>query len=195
MDTLTQIEPLLAQPFFSAAEARKLGIHPSVLAYYCKTGALERVGRGLYREPSRELDVPIEWEDLIITALSIPDGVVCLSTALSFYNLTDEFVREFWIAVPKDKWPPKREHTRIIRMSNMELGRVDLKIGEATVPFFNRERTIVDSFRYLSIETSLTALKRYLQTDTEHKPNPKMLSDYAKELRTEIDSYVMALSI
>ncbi|MCI5066650.1 type IV toxin-antitoxin system AbiEi family antitoxin domain-containing protein [bacterium] len=195
MDTLTQIEPLLSQPFFSSAEARSLGIHPSALAYYCKTGALERVGRGLYREPSRELDVPIEWEDLVITALSVPDGVVCLSTALTFYNLTDEFAREFWIAVPRKKWPPKREHTRIVRMSNMELGKEAVELGEATVPFFDRERTIVDSFRYLSIETALTALKRYLQTDDDYTPDPKKLDQYAKELKTDLSPYVMALSI
>lgn len=195
MEALAQIDTLLTKPFFSSAEARSLGVHPSLLAYYCKTGALERVGRGLYREPGREFDVPIEWEDLVITALSIPDGVICLSTALSFFNLTDEFVREFWIAVPKDKWPPKRDHTRIVRMTDMELGRVSIKVGEATVPFFNRERTIVDSFRYLPIETSLTALKRYLMTDADHKPNLEMLTEFAKALNTDISPYMMALSI
>lgn len=195
MDTLAQIEPLLSKPFFSSSEARLLGVHPSALAYHCKTGALERVGRGFYREPNRELNVPIEWEDLVLKALSIPEGVVCLSTALIFYNLTDEFAREFWIAVPREKWPPKRELTRIVRLSNMKLGKVSIDMGEVKINFFDRERTIVDSFRYLPIETAVTALKRYLKADNEYTPDLKKLNSYAKKLKVDISPYVMALTI
>ncbi len=126
-------------------------MHPSLLAYYCRTGTLEKIGRGLYRESGRDFNVPVEWEDLAVAVLSIPDGVICLSTALSLYQLTEEQIREFWIAVPRVKWPPIRPHTRIIRMSNMELGKTEIALGEARISIFDQERSVVDAFRFLSI--------------------------------------------
>jgi len=192
---LSKIDPLIQKPFFSSAEARSLGVHPSLLAYYCKTGALEKIGRGLYRESGRAFNVPIEWEDLAIAVLSIPDGVVCLSTALSFYELTEEHVREFWIAVPREKWPPKRPHSRIIRMSNMELGKTEIILGEVRIPIFDQERSIVDAFRFLSIETALFALKRYLKGEGGVKPDIKKLKQYAAAQRTDLEKYIMALTL
>lgn len=194
-EPLSKIDPLIQKPFFSTAEARSLGVHPSLLAYYCKIGTLEKIGRGLYRESGRDFNVPIEWEDLAVAVLSIPDGVICLSTALSFYQLTEEQVREFWIAVPREKFPPKRPHTRIVRMSNMELGKTEIVLGEVRIPMFDQERSIVDAFRFLSIETALTALKRYLKGDGGVKPDMKKLKKYATAQRTDLEKYIMALSL
>ena len=194
-ESLSKINPHIKKPFFSAAEARSLGVHPSLLAYYCKTGTLEKIGRGIYRQSGQEFNVPIEWEDLAVAVLSIPDGVVCLSTALSFYELTEEQVREFWIAVPREKFPPKRPHTRIVRMSDMKLGRREIVLGEVRIPMFDQERTIVDAFRYLSIETALFALKRYLKGEGGVKPDIKKLKKYAVAQRTDLEKYIMALSL
>ena len=118
------IASLCKKPFFTTKEARAKGIHPSNLAYYCKKGILERISRGVYRLTTRELDIPIEWEDVAITAGSIPSGVICLITALSYYELTDEIPRQIWIAVARTSRPPKRKNVKVVRMSNMKLGRV-----------------------------------------------------------------------
>lgn len=181
-------------PIFTSKEARKRGIHPSILAYYIKQGTLERVSRGLYRNPNHESNIPTPWEDLVITANSIPEGVVCLISALNLYEMTDEFNRENWIAVPKSSWPKRRRHTRIVRLSNMTLGKVKMKMGSETIWIFDKERTVIDSFRYLSIEIAIKALKAYLQSTKDHQPDFNKLSKYGRILRKDITPYILALT-
>ena len=190
LKSLNKIDKLLKKPLFSAAEARKLGVHPSVLAYYCNKGVLERVSRGFYRLAENNLKTPFEWQDVALVTSSIPNGVICLTTALIYYELTDQFAREIWIAVPRESRPPKRPNTRIVRFSNMSLGVSKVSFGEVSVKMFNRERTIIDSFRYLSKEIAIKALKGYLKNNKERKPDLKKLSKYAKTLRVDISPYI-----
>lgn len=117
-------------------------------------------------------------------------GVLCLITALVYYGLTEEFARDIWIAVPRNTRPPKRPCTRVVRLSNMTLGVVEVSLGEVSVRMFNRERTVVDSFRYLGKEVAIRALKRYLKGRTTHKPDLKKLSRYAKALHTDLSPYI-----
>lgn len=191
--SLKKISPLLRKALFSAAEARRLGIHPSLLAYYCRKGVLERVSRGFYRLANSNLYPPHEWQDVALIARSIPKGVLCLLTALAYYELTDEFAREVWIAVPRESRPPKRSNTKVVRLSNMTLGVTQIQLGRINVRMFDRERTIVDSFRYLSKDTAIKGLKRYLKRTGRDKPDIQKLTKYAKLLRTDIGSYVEAV--
>ena len=94
ISTIDKLSPLLEKPFFSTRESIALGVHPSNLAYYCKTGLIERVSRGVYRSSARESNIPFEWEDVALTAGSIPAGVICQVTALAYYKLTDEIPRQ-----------------------------------------------------------------------------------------------------
>jgi len=195
LSTINKLADILDKPCFSANEARQLGVHPSLLSYYCNNGVLERISRGVYRKANREIDIPIQWEDVALTALSVPAGVICLITALSFYNLTNEIPRQIWIAVPRESWPPTRPNARIVRMSNISLGVEVVRLGEATLQIFDQERTVIDSFRLLSREIAIKALKRYLTTTEIHKPDLIKLRDYSKELRTNISTYVEALTV
>lgn len=194
LSSLDKISELLHRPFFTAKEARAKGVHPSSLAYHCNKGILERISRGIYRAANSQPDVPVEWEDVALTISSIPNGVLCLVTALTYFNLTDEIPRQIWVAVPRDTRPPTRNNTKVIRMSNTDLGIMDVTMGEFAVKMFNEERTIVDSFRYLSKEIAIKALRRYLTTTPSRKPDLKKLTAYAKELRTDISSYVETIT-
>jgi len=75
-----------------------------------------------------------------------------MKTHLALYELTDEMPREHWIAVPHSTTAPKRAGTRIVRMREMTIGKTTYTIGQETVVIFDRERTIIDAFRYLSKE-------------------------------------------
>ncbi|MBI4041976.1 MAG: hypothetical protein HY391_00720, partial [Deltaproteobacteria bacterium] len=176
---------------FSTKDAKGYGIHPSLLTYYHKNGVLDRIAPGFYKVHDAELNVPFEWEDLILTTLSIPNGIICLISALALYELSDQIPRKFWIAIANDRHPPKRQGVRYVRMRNMELGRTTIQLGEFTLPIFDKERTVVDSFRHLSIEIAIKSLQDYLKQDN---PDFNKLSEYAQKLRTHIQPYILSLT-
>ena len=190
----TALAVLLQMPIFKACEARTLGIPSRMLAYYCQKGRIERVSRGLYRVLDIPTDVGLDFEELVLIASSIPHGVICLISALCYYNLTDQIMREYWIAVPNRDRSPKRPHTRIVRMRNMTLGQTKVKIGKYSVKIFDRERTVIDAFRYLSHEVAIKALQMYLRMSGGSKPDIQKLSKYATLLKVSIAHYVMALT-
>lgn len=188
-------QALSKRPVFSSAAGRKAGIPPRMLAYFYSKGQIERVSRGIYKIKDVDFDRDFEWEDLALTTLSIPHGVICLISALCYYDLTDEIMREFWIAVPHSTTSPVRKNARIVRMRNISLGQTTIKIGHQKLKIFDRERTIVDAFRYLDTETSLKALQSYLQTNKDKKPDIGKLQKYAKKLRVNLTPYIEAFTI
>lgn len=188
---LNKLEPFIDIPLFTSAEAEKQGIPRHALAYLVKKGILERIYPGAYRFSQYEPKVEFQWENLALVAISIPDGIICLISALCYYDLTDQVMREMWIAVPHDSFPPKRPNTRIIRMRNVKLGKIQVAFGEYNVYIFDRERCIVDAFRYLSKEIAIKAIQRYFQ-NTKYKPDPKKLGSYAKALRVNITPYILS---
>ncbi len=187
------LKRLSKKAVFSSAEGRKAGIPPRMLAYFCEKKQIERVRKGMYK--IKNLDFDIEWEDLAITALSIPNGVICLISALCYYGLTDEIMREFWIAVPHATTSPTRENARIVRMRNISFGQTAIKIGNQKLKIFDCERTVVDSFRYLDKETALKALQAYLKMSKHRKPDIDKLLRYAKKLRVDITPYISAFTL
>lgn len=185
---------LLKRPSFTTKDAKKLGISPSLLAYYAKIGTIERIAYGTYRNPRVESLAPFEWQDLLEIASSIPQGTICGISALSYYGLTQEIQRQYWIAVPNDSKGMKRPITKIVRMRNTSLGRANITVGEYKVHIFDKERCVVDAFRFLSKESAMYSLKSYMKRTEDHKPDLSKLTRYAKELRVDIVPYIEALS-
>ena len=71
------------------------------------------------------------------------------------------------------------------------LEKLKFLLGEYKVKIFDRERCIVDAFRYLSKEIAIKAIQRYFQSTT-YKPDPKKLGAYAKKLRVNITPYILS---
>ncbi|KAF3361783.1 hypothetical protein PHSC3_001673 [Chlamydiales bacterium STE3] len=96
--SLSIIRPLLAQPSFTADEVKPFGISSAHLGYYIRKGLIRRLGRGIYQGADyQESPENFRWEDLIETVNSVPNGVICLISALAIYDLTEEIPREHWI--------------------------------------------------------------------------------------------------
>lgn len=189
-----KLKPLLKKTVFRASEARELGISPSLINYYIKKGMIDRVDRGVYRSSNQDLDVDFRYEDLVLVSKSIPDGVICLISALTLYELTDEIPRAHWIAVSHSSRAPRRSGARIVRMRNIDLGKTEFTLGSEKVQIFDVERTILDSFRYLGVEIGVKALKAALARSGKEKLDLKKLQKYAKELRVKIAPYIMAVT-
>ena len=184
---------LLKKPIFFAADARAVGIHPSRLSYYVKTHLIERVGRGVYRGAKATVDADFQWEDLIVISKSVPNGVVCLVSALAVYELTDEIPRVHWIAVSHATTAPKRERTRFIRMRDIRTGKTKFKLGNETIAIFDQERTIIDAFRYLSKEVAIKALKEAVKAK-QIKFDMKKFQRYAKKFNLDLDTYILTVT-
>ena len=191
-DAIIQI--FIETPVFTAAEAGAAGIPSRMLAHFCKKGVIERVARGVYKGSEAKMEIDFQWEDLTLMAMGIPNGVICLISALCYYGLTDQIMRQFWIAIPHASKSPQRAKTRIVRMRNIELGQTEIQVGTYQLKIFDRERTVIDSFRYLSKEIAIKALQAYLRQSGSGKPNLNKLMKYAKTLRVDIHPYIMALT-
>lgn len=78
-------------------------------------------------------------------------------------------------------------------MRDVTTGSTRLKLGSATIRIFDQERTVIDSFRFLSPETAIKSLKRYL-SGKHGKPDLIKLRKYSRKLKTPIDKYVEAFT-
>lgn len=191
---LEKIEPLLQAPAFTSKEAKELGVSAALLSYYAKIGAIEKVGRGVYRGNQAKTVDDFRIEDLANSLLCVKNGVICLVSALVIYDLTEETPRQHWIAIPHQTRHRGNSSLKIIRLRNIELGKTFYKINGIKLPIFDRERTIIDAFRYLSTETALKSLRLALRKKGNEKINFEKLRTYAKILRVKVEPYLLALS-
>lgn len=189
------LKALSKKVVFSSAEGREAGIPARMLTYFCTKGEIERISKGMYKINNLDFESEFEWEDLAITALSIPNGVICLISALCYYGLTDEIMRKFWIAIPHATTSPDRANAHIVRMRNISFGQTTIKIGNQKLKIFDRERTVIDSFRYLDKETALKSLQAYLKTNNDRKSDIDKLLRYAKKLRVDLIPYISAFTL
>lgn len=192
--TLETLARFKSRVLFTADDARKLGVSAALLDYYVKKGELQRLSRGIYRNAKTKTNLELRWEDLIIAALTIPEGAVCLLSALAVYGLTEEIPREHWIAIPHRLRASRRSHVRCVRMRDMTIGKTEINLGGTQVPIFDRERTVVDAFRYLGREAAIKALKMYFSQGGKPRPDIRKLREYAKKLRVPIEPYLMTVT-
>jgi predicted transcriptional regulator of viral defense system len=192
---LKKLEQLLTSPNFTSKEARACGVSPANLDYYIRTGEIERISRGLYRGAKAPEILNFQWEDLVSIIRSTQDGVICLISALALYELTEEIPRQHWIAIKNTTSRHFNPMVKVIRMRNHTLGKTVINIDGVTVPIFDRERTILDAFRYLSKETALKALKAGLEQPREKRIDVNKLLSYAKKMKVIIAPYLLALTV
>lgn len=190
MSQLGLVRPLFNQPCFTVEEIKKLGVTPSNMAYFIKKRLVKRLARGIYQSVAYEGPVQnFPVEDLFDCVNSIRGGVICLISALYLYDITEEFTRAYWIAVPHSTSIKKRQGVKIMRLRKMELGKTTLNLHGVQVPIFDRERTIIDTFRLLSRETAIKALKMGL--NCREGFDLIKLQLYARQLRFYISHYLM----
>jgi len=194
-NALERLKSLLLASSFTSYEARLRGVSSSTLAYYVKQNELTRIGHGIYRGAHAPIVNDFRLEDLIEAMQRVKEGVICLTSALSIYHLTDEMPSQHWIAIRNDTVHRAMPNTKVVRMRNLTLGQTTIKLGSVTLPIFNRERTIVDAFRYLGRETALKALKMALTNRVTEKVNIEKIRQYAKKLRIKIEPFLIAMTL
>ena len=147
----------------TAREVADAGIHTQTLSRLVRTGSLERVARGCYRLS----EAPItEHHGLALAAAAVPEGVVCLLSALSFHGIGTQLPHEVWLAIhrrarkPALRYPP----LRVMRFGGKALteGVETHRIEGETVRVYGVAKTIADAFKYrnkIGLEVGLEALR------------------------------------
>jgi hypothetical protein len=83
---------------------------------------------------------------------------------------------------------------KILRYRNISLGKIEITLEGVKIPIFDRERTIIDSFRLLSRETAIKALKAAIAKGGRNRVDLVKLQEYAKKLRFNIAPYLMSVT-
>lgn len=171
-----------------------MGISAAVLSHYIKSGQLHRIRHGVYQATNYQNPESFRWADLIEAALSINGGVICLTSALAVYDLTEELPRQHWIGIRHGTSARSNRQMKIIRFRDLDLGKSEIKLEGVNVPIFDRERTIVDAFRLLSRETAIKALKMAIKQGGKNRIDLIKLETYAKQLHVDITPYLLSIT-
>ena len=154
------------------------------VAKLCNDGIIERIRNGFYQLPKRN---EIK-EELLISKL-LPQGIVCVESALFYYGYSDFAPREWTIAMPRSfsravkKMQEVPVKAYFIQNDFYMLGKTEGVFNGITLPVYDRERTICDCFKYrtkLDNELFNKAVNAYVADDKKNLAN---LSKYAKEMR------------
>jgi predicted transcriptional regulator of viral defense system len=150
------------------------GIPRAYLKQLVDRGELLKTGRGLYVSADAQLT---ENQSLAETAKLVPNGVVCLLSALRFHGLTTENPGEVWIAIHRGARPPKSgvPALRVMWFSGKMLTEGIQKhvIQGVTVPVYSVAKTVADCFRFrhrIGVNIAVEALRDAWQ-------NKKVTSD------------------
>ncbi len=130
------------------SEFKTAGITAATIGRMRDGGEVIRLARGLYQLPDAPLDAN---HSLAEAAKRVPKGVVCLTSALAFHELTDQLPRSVWLAVGKNDWSPKDEPAlRVVRFTdNLLTEDVETtSIEGVPVKVFGIAKTIADCFRH-----------------------------------------------
>lgn len=177
-------------------EAVRLGVHPRTLYAMRDAGALERLGRGLYRLADLP---PLGNPDLVAVALRVPEGVLCLISALAFHEITTQIPHEVYLALKRGAEPPRLEHppVRVFWFTGRAFseGIEAHELDGVTVRVYGAAKTVADCFKYrnkLGIDTALEALKLFLK---EKRGSPDDLVRFARVCRVDkvMRPYIEAL--
>jgi predicted transcriptional regulator of viral defense system len=162
-----------------------------------RSGRLERIGRGLYALPHRDVT---EHQGLAETAKRFPHGVVCLLSALRFHGLTTQDPFEIWLAIDRKARRAQQDHPplRIVRFPARALveGVEEHQIEGVKVRITSPARTVADCFRYRSkvgLDVAIEALRDYRRAATGTVDELWKAAEVAR-VRSVIRPYLEALA-
>jgi predicted transcriptional regulator of viral defense system len=139
------------------SELRKAGATAATVSRMQKDGQIVQLGRGLYQLP----DAPLDTNNALAQAAKrVPKGIICLTSALAFHELTDTIPSRVWMAIGPKDWRPRIDSPAIqfVRFGEkvLDTGVKQHIIECVPVRIYDPAKTVVDLFRYRH-----TAGKRY----------------------------------
>lgn len=150
-----------------SSDLKILKITRATLTRMLNANLIERVSRGLYRKKNELLS---ENVDLVTVALRSPNAVFCLLSALQFHELTTQWPRAIWIALPQGCRPPRMDYppVRIVRLSGASYSAgVETHVSDhVPLKIYSPAKTVVDCFKFrnkIGLDVALEALSDALK--------------------------------
>lgn len=150
-----------------ASDLAAQGVHPMTLKRLVEHGDVERHGRGLYRVAGAGVS---EHYSLLQAARRVPNGVICLLSALRFHGLTTQKPFEVWLAIerkarrPSVDAPPLRIH--YFSGEAFTAGVDEHLIEGVELRIYNPAKTVADCFKFrykIGVDVALEALRDALR--------------------------------
>ncbi len=147
------------------AQALRAGIHPGTLYAMRDSGALDAVSRGVYRLANSP---PLSNPDLVTVGTRVTGGVICLISALAFYELTTQIPHEVHVALPRGAEEPRLDYPPIktYRFTGEAFteGVEAHELDGVSVRIYNPEKTLADCFKFrnqVGLDTVMEAVRFY----------------------------------
>ena len=171
-------------PIFRAQEAVGAGVSWRDLYRLRDGGAIIELSRGLYQLGEA---AGVDNIDFISLSARAPLSMVCLHSALSHWDLSDEIPPQVHIAVPQGAHRPQVDYpptvVHVFGAETFEVGRIEVVHGERERFWIsNRERSVVDAFRLRHLvgdRMANEAMHRYLRA----QPDLGTLTEVGRTLR------------
>jgi len=163
MGKIDTLKKMLATGLVTCREMRSLGIPTQLATDLVRRGHAVRLARGVYAAAGTAFT---EHSDLEVAAALVPNGVICLVSALRFHNLTDENPHEVCMAIrhgyhpPKVDYPPMRYIVRSEPLFSRNVENVTL--NSASIRVYSVEQTLTDCFKYrnkIGLDIGIAALR------------------------------------
>ena len=112
------------------------------------------------------VDAPTtEYHSLAEVAKRLPNGTVCLLSALVFHGITTQVPGEVWVALARGSRTPKLDRKlRIVRFAGAALteGRTVHRIESVPVMIYSPAKSVADCFKFrnkIGLDVALEALR------------------------------------
>ncbi|WP_036283429.1 type IV toxin-antitoxin system AbiEi family antitoxin domain-containing protein [Microbacterium luticocti] len=133
-----------------------------------ENGEFERIAPGLFLRSGLTDDTTAAW---IAVATKRPEATLCLLTALSLHELTDEIPARSDIAIPRGTQPVTVHYAPIawhrFNADTFSIGRTEHALPDgSSIGLYSPERTLIDLFRLRHAwggDLALGALKQWLR--------------------------------
>ncbi|MFC0297332.1 type IV toxin-antitoxin system AbiEi family antitoxin domain-containing protein [Geobacillus jurassicus] len=173
--------------FAKTEDLTKEGVSHYYIRKLKEEGKIVRIKRGLYRY--------VEWGndqhgDVVEVSKLVPNGVLCLLSALSLYELTTYNPWEYHMAIERTSRKPSLPDYPPIKVfyfskKQFEYGVEEMEIGGHKISIYSREKTICDMIRYrekVGIDVMKKGLRNYLRSPEK---NINKLVECAEQMRVK----------
>jgi predicted transcriptional regulator of viral defense system len=151
---------------------KEQGIWPKDISSALKQGAIEKIKPGLYKLSNINYpnNIPSGFIDV---SKAVPNGIICLISALTYNDLTTFNPSSIYLAVPNNAYVPKIIYPPLEifyfrkRFYNSGVDVIQTRFGK--IKIYCKEKTICDMFRYrnkLGEDLALESLKSYISQRT-----------------------------